>query len=103
MMTYLEKVDEAVAAIRRRGAAVPDVAIVLGSGLGEFAARLGGAVTIPYADLPHWPVSKVVGHEGTLVLGSLGGKRVAALSGRAHFYEGHDLRTVSFAARVVGR
>jgi len=104
-MTYLQKVDEAAAAVRARlpGSAVPDVAVVLGSGLGDFANRLTGAATIPYTELPHWPASKVIGHEGKLVIGSLAGKRVAALSGRAHFYEGHDLRTVTFAARAIGR
>jgi purine-nucleoside phosphorylase len=79
------------------------VAIVLGSGLGDFAGQLKDAVSIPYGDLPHWPAAKVIGHEGRLVIGTLAGKRVAALSGRAHFYEGHDLRTVTFATRVVGR
>jgi purine-nucleoside phosphorylase len=79
------------------------VAIVLGSGLGEFANRLGDAVAIDYSDLPHWPASKVIGHDGRLVVGTLAGKRVAALSGRAHFYEGHDMRTVTFATRVIGR
>jgi purine-nucleoside phosphorylase len=102
-MTYLEKVDAAVAAVRQRAAAVPDVAVVLGSGLGDFANRLGAAVTIPYGDLPDWPASKVIGHDGRLVIGTLAGKRVAALAGRAHFYEGHDLRTVTFATRVIGR
>ena len=103
-MTYLEQVDDAVADVRRRaGGGVPDVAIVLGSGLGDFAGTLKDTVSIPYGDLPHWPASKVIGHDGRLVVGSLGGKRVAALSGRAHFYEGHDLRTVTFATRVIGR
>jgi purine-nucleoside phosphorylase len=103
-VTYLQKVDEAVAAVKARApGAVPDVAIVLGSGLGDFANRLQDATTIPYGDLPNWPASKVIGHDGKLVIGTLAGKRVAALSGRAHFYEGHDLRTVSFAARVIGR
>ncbi|HYT64807.1 MAG TPA: purine-nucleoside phosphorylase [Vicinamibacterales bacterium] len=102
-MTYLEKVDDAVAAVRGRGGAAPDVAVVLGSGLGDFANRLAGAVTILYDDLPHWPASKIIGHEGKLVVGTLGTRRVAALSGRAHFYEGHDLRTVTFAARVIAR
>jgi purine-nucleoside phosphorylase len=103
-MTYLQQVDEAVAAVRTRaGGLVPDVAVVLGSGLGDFANRLESAITIPYGDLPNWPASKVIGHEGKLVIGALAGRRVAALSGRAHFYEGHDLRTVSFAARVMGR
>jgi purine-nucleoside phosphorylase len=102
-VTYLQQVDEAVAAVKARAGQVPDVAVVLGSGLGDFANRLTGAVSIPYGDLPHWPASKVIGHEGRLVIGTLGGKRVAALSGRAHFYEGHDLQTVTFAARVIAR
>ena len=102
--TYFERVEQAAAEVRKRaGSAVPDVAIVLGSGLGDFAQQLRDAVTIPYTDLPHWPASKVVGHAGTLVVGTLAGKRVAALAGRAHFYEGHDLQTVTFAARVMGR
>src|SRR5687767_3432486 len=103
-MTYLQKVDEAVSAIRQRaGVSIPDVAIVLGSGLGDFAGQLTDAVSIPYGDLPHWPAANVIGHDGRLVIGTLAGRRVAALAGRAHFYEGHDLRTVTFATRVVGR
>jgi purine-nucleoside phosphorylase len=102
--TYFERVEEAAAVVRTRaGRAVPDVAIVLGSGLGDFAGQLKDAVSIPYGDLPHWPAAKVIGHEGRLMIGTLAGKRVAALSGRAHFYEGHDLRTVTFATRVIGR
>jgi purine-nucleoside phosphorylase len=99
---YFDRVDEAAALIRDK-AGMPDVAVVLGSGLGEFANTLTDAVALPYGDLPHWPASKVVGHEGRLVIGTLGTRRVAALSGRAHYYEGHDLRTVTFAARVIGR
>ena len=103
-MTYLEQVDQAVSAIKQRaGAGIPDVAIVLGSGLGDFAGQLKDAVSIPYGEIPNWPAAKVIGHEGRLVIGTLAGKRVAALSGRAHFYEGHDLRTVTFATRVIGR
>jgi purine-nucleoside phosphorylase len=103
-MTHFQQVDEAVAAIHARvPGPAPDVAVVLGSGLGDFASRLEGATSMPYGDLPHWPASKVIGHEGRLVVGTLKGRRVAALSGRAHYYEGHDLRTVTFATRVVGR
>jgi purine-nucleoside phosphorylase len=103
-MTYFEQVEQAAADVRRRaGDAVPDIAIVLGSGLGDFAGLLQDAVSMPYADLPNWPAAKIVGHEGRLVIGTLAGRRVAALSGRAHFYEGHDLRTVTFATRVIGR
>ena len=99
-MTYYAEVEDAVAFVRAR-AGTPDVAIVLGSGLGEFASRLRDPTVLPYADLPHWPASNVIGHEGRLVVGTLGGRRVAALSGRVHFYEGHDLRTVTFATRVM--
>ena len=75
---------------------------MLGSGLGDFTATLGDATSFAYGDIPHWPASAVVGHAGQLVVGTLAGRRVAALSGRAHFYEGHDLRTVTFATRVIG-
>ena len=90
----------------RRGASsekrAADVAVVLGSGLGDFTRSLRDAVTIPYADIPQWPLSAVVGHAGKLVVGALAGKRVAALSGRAHFYEGHSMSVVTFATRVIG-
>jgi purine-nucleoside phosphorylase len=102
MMTYFEQCDAAAGRLRERLGAVPDVVIVLGSGLGAFADRLVDAVSTPYGEIPHWPASTVIGHAGTLVGGSLGGKRVAALSGRVHFYEGHELRTVTFATRVLG-
>lgn len=100
--SYFERVREAADAIRARPGGAPDVAVVLGSGLGDFASRLRSAVSLPYADLPHWPQSRVVGHDGRLVIGTLAGRRVAALSGRVHFYEGHDLQTVTFAVRAIG-
>jgi len=99
---YFQQVEAAARLLTSQPGAPPDVAIVLGSGLGDFAGGLTDAVTTPYADIPNWPASAVVGHAGKLVLGSLAGKRVAALAGRAHFYEGHDLRTVTFATRVLG-
>ena len=99
-MDYYERVEQAAARLRTFG--VPDVAIVLGSGLGDFADGLRDAVTTAYGEIPNWPASAVIGHAGKLVIGSLAGTRVAALSGRAHVYEGHDLRTVTFATRVLG-
>jgi purine-nucleoside phosphorylase len=102
-MSSFDHIEQAVAHVRGRTSAMPDVAIVLGSGLGDFANRLRDPVSMPYGELPHWPASNVIGHEGRLVLGTLAGKRVAALSGRVHYYEGHDLRTVTFATRVIGR
>ena len=98
-----DRIDETASHLRARCGTVPDTAVVLGSGLGDFADRLLDAIATPYADLPHWPVSTVVGHSGRLVIGNVGRRRVAALAGRAHFYEGHDLATVVFGIRVMGR
>jgi len=98
-----ERVDLAAADIRRRSAALPETAIVLGSGLGDFSDTVLDAIAASYTELPYWPASNVVGHAGQLVIGSVAGKRIAALSGRVHFYEGHDLATVVFATRVMGR
>lgn len=101
-MTYYDQVEEAADTVRARVATVPDLAIVLGSGLGDFAGTLGDAVSMPYGELPHWPASRIVGHEGRLVVGSCGGRTIAALAGRCHAYEGHDLRTVTFGVRALG-
>ena len=101
-MDYYDEVKEAADAIRARVPSLPTVAIVLGSGLGDFASSLGGGVVMPYTDLPHWPASRVIGHEGKLVVGTVRGRTVAALAGRCHAYEGHDLRTVTFAVRALG-
>jgi purine-nucleoside phosphorylase len=101
-MDYYDTVKRAADAIRVRLAEVPRVAIVLGSGLGEFANQLQDAMTVPYGDLPDWPASRVVGHEGRLVVGGVKGRLIAALSGRCHAYEGYDLRTVAFAVRAMG-
>ena len=98
-----DRVEEAASHIRSRCNALPETAIVLGSGLGDFSDTLLDAIATPYADLPHWPPSTVVGHAGRLVVGTVAGKRIAALSGRVHYYEGHDLATVVFATRVMAR
>ena len=100
---YFDRVSAAARHLAARlDGRVPDVAVVLGSGLGDFASHLADATDIAYADIPHWPAARVVGHAGRLVIGSAGGRRVAALSGRAHFYEGHDMLTVTFATRAIG-
>ena len=101
--SQFDRAEEAAAAIRARCGAPPRIAIVLGSGLGDFADALPDSVAIPYDMLPHWPRSTVVGHAGRLVVGTIAGRRVAALSGRVHAYEGHDFATVTFAIRVMSR
>ena len=103
MPEYFERVSETAEWLKRHGGAPPDVAVVLGSGLGEFADSLKESKTFAYGEIPHWPASAVIGHPGKLVIGTLAGRRVAALAGRVHFYEGHDLRTVTFSIRAVGR
>ena len=100
---YFEQVEQAARLLRGRLGTPPGIAIVLGSGLGAFADRLSDAVSVPYADIPHWPPARVAGHAGVLVAGTCGGRRVLTLSGRAHFYEGHGLPAVTFPTRVLGR
>src|SRR5205823_7060806 len=70
-MTYYDRVNEAAAAIRARVPEAPAIGIVLGSGLGDFANSLGDPVVMPYGELPHWPASRVIGHEGKLVVGTV--------------------------------
>jgi purine-nucleoside phosphorylase len=101
-VSYYDRILEAATTLRAQ-IPPPDVAIVLGSGLSAFAGHVEDAVTIPYDQIPHWPSSSVVGHEGRLVTGRVGTRRVAVLSGRSHYYEGHDLGTVVFGVRVLGQ
>jgi purine-nucleoside phosphorylase len=100
--SYYEQVQSAAALIQSKSKTVPTTAVVLGSGLGGFASTLETATAMTYSEIPYWPSSNVVGHEGRLVIGGADGTPIIALSGRAHFYEGYDLRTVTFATRVLG-
>jgi purine-nucleoside phosphorylase len=97
-------IDEAAEAVRARlGGLTPTAAIVLGSGLGQFAERLTDAVRIPYAEIPHFPAPTVIGHSGELVLGSLQGRTVLVQSGRFHMYEGHPAALTALPVRVFAR
>jgi purine-nucleoside phosphorylase len=96
-----DQVRQAGTALRARLPDMPETAVILGSGLGGFAGRLSAPVTIPYADLPHWPVPGVPGHEGHLVAGTVRGRPVAALAGRSHAYEGYDPSRVVFGVRAL--
>jgi purine-nucleoside phosphorylase len=98
-----ERVEQAAAVIRERCGALPETAIVLGSGLGDFADTLLDAIALRYEELPDWPVANVIGHAGRLVIGTVRERRVAALAGRVHYYEGYDLATVVFPTRVMAR
>jgi purine-nucleoside phosphorylase len=104
MSDLLHSLDNAVSVLRQRAGQAPDVAIVLGSGLGDFAETLVDAIVLPYAAIPDWPSSSVVGHAGKLVVGRhASGARVAALSGRAHLYEGHHVARAVFGVRAMVR
>jgi purine-nucleoside phosphorylase len=84
------RLDALEAAVRARSDLVPEIGIVLGSGLGGLAAELDDALAMPFADLPGWPAATAPGHEGRLLLGRLGGRPVVMLQGRFHLYEGND-------------
>ena len=101
-MEFYEQLTQAADSIRAKVRLAPRVAVVLGSGLGDFASIPVDAVSIPYEQLPHWPASRVVGHEGRLVLGTINNRDVAVLAGRCHLYEGHLPQTVTFAVRALG-
>ena len=92
---------KAAAAIRKRAATQqPKVGIILGSGLGGLSKSIADAVRIPFADIPGFPNTTIAGHEGAVIVGSLGGREVVALSGRFHMYEGHPAALAAFPVRV---
>ncbi len=97
----LEAVEAAVAAVRAHSQTAPEVAIVLGTGLGGLAAELDVTTSVAYEDIPGFPHSTVESHTGRLLIGTLGGKRVVAMQGRLHRYEGYSLQQVTFPVRVL--
>jgi purine-nucleoside phosphorylase len=100
-MSNYDEIQEAVAAIRKLSSTRPQVGVVLGSGLGGFADRLAEAVSIPYANLPHFPHASVPGHAGKLVVGTLEGQPLVAMQGRVHAYEGHPPNQVVLPVRTL--
>ena len=99
----LQQYDEAAAAIGAASGHRPTIGMVLGSGLSPLAEQIEEADVLPYADIPHFPVSTVHGHAGQLVIGKLAGKSVCAMQGRFHFYEGYSLQQTTFPMRVMQR
>jgi purine-nucleoside phosphorylase len=96
MQGMFEKLQETVAFVSKRTSLRPTVGIILGSGLGNLVDQITDQISIDYRELPHFPESTVVGHAGRLVIGHIGATVVMAMQGRFHYYEGHDMRTVSF-------
>lgn len=101
MKDLYHEIEEAAQAIRSHSGLVPDMGIILGTGLGALVTRIQDAKTISYEDIPHFPKSTVDGHAGELILGRLAGRPVVALSGRFHAYEGYSLKQVTFPVRVA--
>lgn len=101
IMTLVEKINETAAFLKEKGMAAPEFGLILGSGLGELANEITNPISIDYADIPNWGRSTVVGHAGKLVYGDLAGRKVLALQGRFHFYEGNPMEVVTFPVRVM--
>jgi purine-nucleoside phosphorylase len=97
----VKEINEAVAFIQSQYNTTPVVGIVLGSGLGSFAHEINIECEIEYSDIPHFPVSTVEGHSGKLIFGNLSGKKVVAMAGRFHYYEGYTTKEVVFPIRVL--
>lgn len=100
-MTMLEQIKETASYLASRVQEMPKTAIILGTGLGDLAEHIENAVRIPYKEIPNFPVSTVEGHSGQLIFGRLGNKRVMAMQGRFHFYEGYTMQQVTFPVRVM--
>ena len=101
VVALFDRIQEAVTVVRRRTPHEPEIGIVLGTGLGGLAAEIEVEAAIPYEEIPGFPLSTVESHAGRLLLGRLGGKRVVAMQGRFHRYEGYDLAAVTFPVRVM--
>jgi purine-nucleoside phosphorylase len=96
-----EAAIKAASAIRKLASSQqPKIGIILGSGLGGLSKSIGDAVRIPFRDIPGFPEATVAGHEGAVIVGTLGGREVVALSGRFHIYEGHPAALTAFPVRV---
>ncbi len=99
-MDHYDKMQDAVQYLNNRVGMTPEIAIVLGTGLGNLDKSIENAVRVPYEDIPHFPPVTVKGHAGELVFGTIQGKTVVAQSGRYHYYEGYDMTEVTFPIRV---
>ena len=97
----LEKIKETAAFLAGKVSDMPRTAIILGTGLGTLVDYMEDKQYIPYAEIPNFPISTVEGHSGNLIFGKLGGKRVIAMQGRFHYYEGYDMKQVTFPVRVM--
>lgn len=98
-----QKINEASAFLKNKIASTPDIAIILGSGFGQFAEELENKLVIPYTEIPHFTATTVVGHKGAFIYGTLANKKIAVFQGRFHAYEGHPLSQVTLPTRVIAK
>ena len=101
MEQMIERIKESIQSIREFSQVKPEVAIILGTGLGGLAEDIENSVFISYDKIQNFPVSTVHGHSGNLVIGQLEGKQVVAMQGRFHYYEGYSMKQVTFPVRVM--
>ncbi|MBW7889244.1 MAG: purine-nucleoside phosphorylase [Bacteroidetes bacterium] len=101
MTTLRKQIDETLTFIRTKTTMQPSVGIILGTGLGGLVKEIQIETTIDYSEIPHFPISTVESHTGKLIFGTLGGKKVVAMQGRFHYYEGYTLQQVTFPVRVM--
>lgn len=99
--TYLQLIRETADFIRTKVGNLPDVAVILGTGLGDLVNHIQITAELDYHTIPNFPVSTVEGHSGKLIFGNLGGKYIMAMQGRFHYYEGYDMKQVTFPVRVM--
>ncbi len=97
----LEKIKETVDFLKPRLKSQPKIGIILGTGLGNLSEQITDSTSIPYQEIPNFPVSTVEGHSGCLIVGKLGGVDILAMKGRFHYYEGYDMKQVTFPIRVM--
>lgn len=97
----LEKIIETTDFLKARGVINPDAGIILGTGLGELTAKIANRIEIDYKDIPNFPISTVEGHAGKLIFGEFGGKKIVAMKGRFHYYEGYGHEQVALPVRVL--
>ena len=99
--TMIELIEETAAYIRAKVGEMPDTAVILGTGLGDLVSKIEISAELEYKDIPNFPVSTVEGHSGKLIFGRLGGRYIMAMQGRFHYYEGYDMKQVTFPVRVM--
>lgn len=99
--TYLQKIEETAAFIKNAVGELPKIGIILGTGLGDLVNHIEISKELEYKNIPNFPVSTVEGHSGKLIFGNLGGKYIVAMQGRFHYYEGYDMKEVTFPVRVM--